>query len=403
MRGGLAGLIATLGSRSRWAAAKPRGAAAQSCIFVFLRGGPSQIDTWDPKPGRETGGPIKAIATRTAGLQFSEHLPRLAELSEMVTVVRSLYGTETNHDAAVHRLHTSHPIEAGATHAPIGSLAARDLGDGVMPGYVTIGGRGHPAGVVGARYMPFEVVNPRNAMRDLRRFPGVKKDRFARRAQVWRALEDRHLARNPGDPRLLDQRHQWEQAMALMGSDLISAFDLTKEDARVREAYGSSRFAESCLLARRLVEVGVPFVEVVMSGWDTHEDNYRRTEVLARELDGGLSVLLEDLRSRGLLEHTLVLCAGEFGRSPKINAKGGRDHYPKAFSAVLAGAGVPGGQVVGSTCEDGIEITERPVSVVDLVRTVAVKLGLDPDETLISSAGRPVTAIGGGAVVAELG
>ena len=193
-----------------------------------------------------------------------------------------------------------------------------------------------------------------------------------------------------------------EQALALMGSTSVQAFQLDAEPAPVKEKYGPTPFGAGCLMARRLVEAGVPFTEVTLNGWDTHEDNFERVKTLSGTLDQGMSALLDDLQQRGLLATTLVIWMGDFGRTPRINEKGGRDHHPKASSVMLAGGGVKVGQVIGSTDDDGAEVRDRPVTVPDLYRTVAHLLGIDCDKSRTSPAGRPIKSVDAGTLISEL-
>ncbi|MCA9658286.1 MAG: DUF1501 domain-containing protein [Myxococcales bacterium] len=388
------------------ALADPRRAAAsqgpvRSCVLLFMHGGASQIDTWDPKPGRETGGGLKAIRTALPGVRVSEHLPRLARRLRDVAVIRSLTSREGNHDRARYLMHTGYPPQGGALHPSLGSLVAASRERGTLPSYVSIAGPGQGAGLLGAAHAPFVVGDPTKPIRNLTPALGVDDARLARRVELWRGLEDRFAAR-VASPTVTGHRQVVDQALTMMSSPALEAFALEREAAADRERYGASAFGQGCLLARRLVEVGVPFVEVALKGWDTHEDNFPRVARLGAELDAGMSALLDDLHDRGLLESTLVICIGDFGRTPTINAKGGRDHFPKISAAALAGAGIRGGQVIGATDRDGREISERPVTVPDLFRTVATLVGLDPDETRESATGRPVATVDGGALVDEL-
>jgi hypothetical protein len=380
--------------------AEPRG-AAKACISIFLAGGPSQIDTWDPKPGRPTGGPFRAIETSVPGIRVAEHLPNLAARAHRLAIVRSLVGTEPSHDRAIHLMRTSYPPQRGTGYPPLFGLFARHEPTRLVPASVVIGGQGYDPGLLGRAHAPLTVGNPRSAASRFRPVTKVAPQRQALRLQRWRDREDRFAAAFGGDE-LLARREIFEEAIAMLEGENRTLFDIAKEPPTVRERYGEGRFADACVLARRLVEGGVPFVEITHGGWDTHADNFPKVERRSRELDQGLATLLDELDDRGLLEQTLIVCMGEFGRTPKINANGGRDHYPKVTSAVLAGGGIGGGQVIGATDEDGMAITERPIAMQDLLRTVAVRLGVDPDETHVTDTGRPIANIDGGTVVPEL-
>jgi len=367
-----------------------------------MHGGPSQIDTWDPKPGRPTGGPFQAIESSVAGIRISEHLPMLAQRMQHLAVIRSLTSKEGNHDRARYLMHAGYPPAGGVAHPAVGSMIAESHGGGVLPGYVSIAGPGHGPGMLGAGYAPFVVQNPTVPVKNLEPAPGVDHERFARRLQLWRGREDRFAAQHPGS-QTTGHREVVEQAVAMMRARESQAFDLTKEPDRVHERYGrESRFGLGCLMARRLVEAGVPFVEVALRGWDTHQDNFATVQRLSADLDLAMSALLDDLQQRGLLESTLVVWVGDFGRTPQINARGGRDHYPRVSNAVLAGGGLQTGQVIGATDGDGYEVTKQPVTVPDLFRTLFHTLGADPEKTRLSAAGRPLTSVDGGTLIDAL-
>jgi hypothetical protein len=218
---------------------------------------------------------------------------------------------------------------------------------------------------------------------------GVSLERLADRQRLLAALDSGFAANRPGEA-IDGRRAAYEQAVRLMRPEVAEAFDLEKESASLRGAYGRHRFGQGCLLARRLVERGVPFVEVALGGWDTHEDNFDHVKRLCGVVDPAWSTLLADLKSRGLLQNTLVVWMGEFGRTPNINPRNGRDHFPQAWSAVLSGGGVRGGSVVGKTSDDGSAVVDRPVSVGDLMATILLALGLDPMKQNMSNVGRPI-------------
>ena len=401
-----ASLPAALASRAAAAAAagasKPA-PSARACILLYMAGGPSHIDTFDPKPGRPTGGTFKAIPTSVEGARISEHLPRLAERMKHLALIRSLTSKEGNHDRARHLMHTSYAPAGGADHPAFGSLVAeaRGPGGGGLPGYVSIGGPGEDSGFLSSALSPFPVKNPLKPVRYLSPARGIDPQRFADRLALLRKLEDRFSA-GRGGAFAKGRREVGEQAIALMGSNGVNAFQLDAESAAVREKYGSTPFGAGCLMARRLIEAGVPFTEVTLNGWDTHEDNFERVKTLSANLDQGMSALLDDLQQRGLLAQTLVIWMGDFGRTPRINEKGGRDHHPGASSVLLAGGGVKVGQVIGSTDDDGAQVRDRPVTVPDLYRTVAHLLGIDCDKSRTSPAGRPIKSVDAGALLTEL-
>jgi uncharacterized protein (DUF1501 family) len=368
---------------------------ATSCILLYMNGGPSQIDTFDPKPGADTAGGVKAIGTAATGVQVSELLPLLAAQAKHLAVVRSIVSKEGNHARARHLMHTGYIPAGGVQHPSFGAITAAELGKGPLPGYVSINGPGADAGFLGAAYSPFTVGNPQAQVRNLQRSRRVDQASFDERLRLWRELED-GFAAGHDVAAVRDQRAVGEQAIAMMNAAQVAAFDLAAEPASVKQQYGDGKFPLGCLMARRLVEVGVPFVEVTLQGWDTHENNLERVKTLCAELDRGMAALIADLAARGLLETTLVVWAGDFGRTPVINERGGRDHYPQVTPAVFAGGGVRGGQVIGTTDARGMEVTDRKYSVPDLYASVAEALGIDPDEERFSPAGRPITTVNGG-------
>jgi hypothetical protein len=397
---GLARLARAEDKGDLFAGKNPR--PARACILLYMAGGPSHIDTFDPKPGRKTGGPFRAIST-SGEAQISEHLPKLAAQMKQVALIRSLTAKEGNHDRARHLMHTSYAPAGGADHPAFGSLVAeaQARSTGGMPGYVTINGPGEGAGFLSASYSPFPVANPLRPVRYLGRARGIDDARFEQRLAIWRTLEDRYAA-GRGGAFARDRRGIGEEAARLMKARGLDAFRLQDQPAPVRESYGKNEFGAGCLMARRLVEVGVPFVEVTLNGWDTHEANFDRVKKLCPVLDQGMSALLQDLQGRGLLSSTLVVWLGDFGRTPRINDRGGRDHFPECSAALLAGGGIKGGQVVGATDKDGAEVTDRPVTVPDLYRTIAHVLDLNPDKLRTAPSGRPLKSIDAGAVIQGL-
>jgi uncharacterized protein (DUF1501 family) len=396
----LAGALVHPGARAA-AAGPARGGRAKACILLFMHGGASQLDTFDPKPGRPTGGSVTTIPSAIPGVAVSEHLPGIARRLDRVALVRSLTAREGNHDRARYLMHTGQPPQGGAQHPALGAWVAEARGHGPLPGYVAIDGPGHGPGLLGAARAPFVVREPTKPVRNLEPPTAVGGARQGDRAALWRTLQQGFERTHPS-PQATAHRAVVEQALELGSSHAVAAFDASREPAAMRERYGASAFGQGCLMARRLVQAGVPFVEVGLPGWDTHEDNEDRVRRLCGPLDTGLSALLDDLGASGLLDETLVVWMGDFGRTPRINGRGGRDHYPDVSSVLLAGGGIAGGQVVGATDTDGYEIAERPVTVPDLVRTIATALGIDPDQTRLAPSGRPIAMVDGGTVIHEL-
>ena len=399
---GLGGLTLSqlLGAR---AAATGAAVAEKSVIFLFQHGGPSQFETFDPKPGHANGGETKAIDTSVAGIQIADNLPQLAKVADDLAIVRSLTTKEGNHPRATFLLHTAHVPTASVHYPTLGSVVSRELGGAgsELPSFVRIGPRFRSAGeggLLGADYNPFLVPNPDRLPENVQ--PLTAADRYQRRLGLLGSLE--LAADAAATPEVAEHRGLYQKAAKMVLSPQMDAFNLDREPSAMREAYGKSNFGAGCLLARRLVEAGVTFVEVGLGNWDTHFDNFTRSRGLAGELDRPFAQLVADLKSRGMLDKTLVIWMGEFGRTPRINPRGGRDHFPRAFSAVLAGGGVRGGQVLGATENGGEAVKDRPVTEKDLFRTVYQALGVDSRKEFMSPIGRPIKPVDGGSPIAEL-
>jgi uncharacterized protein (DUF1501 family) len=397
----LAGRTEALGALAQAAAAGQ--ARADHLIVLWMTGGPSQLDTFDPKPGTETGGPFQAIDTAVAGIQVSEHLPQVAKEMRDLAVVRSMTSKEGNHQRARYLLHTGYPPQGTVAHPAFGSVVASERGkpEFDLPNFISIGGPAHSAGFLGVAHAPYVIDSPMRPPENLAAHAGVDRARADARHELLAAV-DRSFGLRGGQEEARAHGAVYAKAVRMMRSPLAKAFDLTEEKPELRAAYGQNTFGQGCLLARRLVEVGVPVVEVNQNGWDTHRNNFDETKGLMKVLDPGYATLLADLRSRGLLERTLVVWMGEFGRTPRINGNAGRDHFPRAWTAVLGGGGIRGGQVVGATAPDGSEVRDRPVTVPDLFATLCVALGLDPEKENVSPQGRPIAYSDKGKAVAEL-
>ncbi len=376
---------------------------ASACILLWLNGGPSHIDTFDPKPGRATGGPFKAIKTRAPGMSLSEHLPLLAERANQIALVRSMSSKEGDHGRAQYYVHTGYAPNATVVHPSLGAWTSARLGDAQapLPAFVSIAGPSFGAGFLGAADGPFVLQKAGAAPADVDLPPGVDRPRFERRLAALGATNDR-FEEATGDVKVEGRKQVYAKAVRLMETPKLEAFDLSTETEATRRAYGDTDFGRGCLVARRLVERGVKFVEVVLDGWDTHQDNFERTRSQMATLDPAFAALLGDLGSRGRLGSTLVACMGEFGRTPRINGNDGRDHWPQAWSVALAGGGIRGGVVRGATDEDGANVAGAPTTVPDLLATMATLLGLDPAYTATTPAGRPISLTDDGAPLREL-
>lgn len=379
-------------------------AKAKSVILLWMHGGPSQLDTFDPKPGTEHGGPHKAIETKTQGLRVSEYLPRLALASTRYSVIRSLFSKDPNHDTARYLLHTGYRTDPTIDHPHLGSMITQELGTKAegLPGCVALGkDPGASSGYLAPELAPLLVEKIDNPLEDLKVAKEVTSFRLADRENLLRA-QNRGFAADHADSRVDLQQKAYERAFGLMRSPHLKAFDLSGEKEETQQLYGNSPFGRACLMARRLVEAGVRFVEVTLADWDSHSDNFNRTRTLMGQLDPAFSGLLADLEQRRMLDETLILWMGEFGRTPKINGGNGRDHWTRSFCAALAGGGLHGGRVIGRTNPLGTEISDRPVSVQDLFATVYGQLGIDVTRKYMSQAGRPVRILEGGEPIKEI-
>ncbi len=399
---------------ARQQAADPR--RKRHCILLWMNGGPSQLDTFDLKPEHANGGEFKPIDTAVPGLRISEHLPKLAGHAEHLAIIRSLSTTEGDHGRGTYLMHTGHVPGGSIEYPTLGAPVSKELGDeeSDLPDFVSISPyqRANPAafspGFLGPRYASATVgasqapQDPTNEgyarlkLDDLALPAGVDEEQAARRIQLWNTLEQGYLA-SRGGASAVAHEFVYRRAARLMRSKAASAFDLDAEPDLVRDAYGRGQFGQGCLLARRLIEHGVAFVEVGLGalagnsiGWDTHQNNFEVVKNRSGQLDAGWSTLLAELKDRALLDSTTILWMGEFGRTPRINARAGRDHFPNAWSCVLAGGGIRGGQAYGATSPDGMTVTDNPVAAADVLATLCSALGIDPQTENTSELGRPI-------------
>jgi hypothetical protein len=408
------GLADALRRRAR--AEGPR-AAVKNCILIWLDGGPSHLETFDLKPDApaEVRGPYRPVATNVPGLEIGEHFGRLARVMDRACVIRSMTSELGEHNFGRHYLLTGYRPSPVLEYPSFGSVIARshDRASG-LPSYVAVPDASPQAGpgYLPAEFGPFAVGDdpsrPDFRVRDLESAPELA-GRLDRRRRFL-ADFDRFERGVERDAAAGGRDAHFERAYRLITSPAAKgAFDLSREPAAVRERYGMHRVGQSCLLARRLVEAGCPFVTVKDVGWDTHQQIDRALREgyvggragMIPKLDQALATLLLDLDGRGLLGETLVLVMGEFGRTPKLNSAGGRDHWPRAFSVLLAGGGVRGGQVIGRTDARGESPAWRPITPADLARTVYTLLGIDPDREFLTADGRPVRVASGGEAIPE--
>lgn len=404
---GLAGIALALGDRSigRIAAAAPTfaGGPATSCIVLWMNGGPSHIDTFDPKPGTSVGGAHKAIDTAIKGVQFAEHLPGLAAMAGDLAVLRGMTSKEGNHQRAQEYGRTGHVPNPTVAAPAIGAWISkyRPKGNLALPGYISLGGPGQGGGFLGNEYDPLVIASPGSPPDDMKPFQALDAGRDQKRRAMRDAL-DADFAKRTGDHRVGTRDRILGRATTMMRSSEAKAFSIDDEPEAVKAAYGDTEFGRGCLTARRLVEIGVPFVEVTLDGWDTHEDVAGRTKKLMSTLDPAASTLLKELKDRNLLGSTLVVCMGDFGRTPDINGNDGRDHYPGAWSAWMAGGGIRGGVVRGETDGEGRKVVKDPTRVQDLLASVADRLGLDPTTEERTPMGRPIAVTDEGSRLTDL-
>jgi hypothetical protein len=393
-------------------------AKARNCILIWLAGGPSHLDTFDPKPdaSADVRGEFKAIETAVPGVRISEVFPRLAKAMDRLTLVRSVTSPEADHDRAAHHLLTGYRPSPALVYPSFGSAVAkaREEKRGALPPYVAVPEAPifSTSGYLTPAYDPFAASGDPNQpgfrVRNLSPPDRLTLDRLRRRRAMVKALDG--FASDVAATPLTASRDQFsEQAYDLLTSAAAQeAFRIDDEPDALRQSYGRTPLGQSCLLARRLIEAGVSFVTLNdrgmgQLGWDTHQQNFPRIkDNLAPPLDQGLSALLDDLDNRGLLASTLVVAMGEFGRTPRINGAAGRDHHGRANSVLLAGAGLPRGLVLGRTDPQGDAPADRPVTPADLAATIYTALGIDPDRRFETPEGRPVRLVEGGKVPREL-
>jgi hypothetical protein len=393
------------------AAAAPR-REHKSCILLWMAGGPSQLDTFDMKPDAPAAirGEFQPIATNVSGIQICEHLPRLAKQADKLALLRNMSTGEADHHRASYYLQTGYKILPNTNHPLLGSIvsAERDREASELPNFFWLNGSPTAnAGYLGARHAPMQIHQiHEQAERNLENSkPARDFAYFDQSLSLLDRWEDRFQNHYPGAKAIADHRAVYQSAARLMRSSKLSALDLASEPPTARAAYGEKNFGKSCLLARRLVEAGVPFVGIRMGDYDTHNDNWSRLKPLLAELDLGMSALLDDLDARGLLDSTLLIWMGEFGRSPQISGGNhpGRDHYAKAWTTVLAGAGLKTGQAIGSSGKDGLEVEDRPTTARDFMATVCKTLEIDYTKEYTTPESRPIAiAEAGSEPVAEL-
>jgi uncharacterized protein (DUF1501 family) len=378
---------------------------AQSLIVLWLDGGPSQLETFDPHPDTRIAAGTQAIVTSVRGVSLARGFEQLADQMGSVALIRSMISPEGDHERGTYLLKTGYRPDPTVEHPSIGAICCHELpATGTdIPRHISIMTGRWPSrgGLLGSQFDAFQASDPGGRLPDVSTLVPASRDR-ARLADL--DVVERAFARGRSERVAATQHRQTlARARALMTSEQLEAFDVTREPAAVRDEYGHTPFGRGCLAARRLIEVGVRCIEVTLSGWDSHVNNHEIQGRLVRVLDPAFAALLRDLARRDLLSRTLVLCGGEFGRTPKVNVAGGRDHWPNGFSLALAGGGLRVGQVIGETDTEGKKPPANPVSVADLHATILAALGINPaKENLAPVTGRPIALSKGHPIAALL-
>lgn len=384
------------------------GGKADHVIFLNMAGGMSHIDTFDPKPHKkDIQGPVEVIKTAADGVQVTQYLPQTAKIMDHASVINSMTSTQGAHEQGQYFLHRSYPMRGTIVHPSMGAWVNKTKGrkNPSIPGFVAIGGSPDQAsgGFFGARYAGVPLGRADEGLKNSKRADTVTEPDFHRRLALADVL-NQNFHDKFSHPTIKEYDNLYEEAIRLMQSDDLKAFDINAEPEAIKERYGKNHFGQGCLLARRLVEHGVRYIEVTLGGWDTHYDNFTSVEARCQILDKAYATLINDLKSKGLLDKTLVVLATEFGRSPEIvqDQKLGRDHHPAAFSAVLAGGGVKGGYIHGKTDSKGDRVKDKPVDAQDLNATIAHTLGIQIDKRFTSPSGRPFTIAHEGSIITEI-
>jgi hypothetical protein len=371
----------------------------KSAILLWMGGGPSTMDIWDLKSGAPTGGPFKAIST-SGDVQISEHMPLMSKQMHNMAIIRSMSTREADHMRGRYYMHTGYVPNPSIEHPSYGSVLSHQLRRELLdiPQFISVGGGSMGAGFLGAKYNPF-AVNSDGRIRNL----DMKIDqRFYQRAYALDAIETNFINQRRGS---LAKEHQsiLKETFGVLTSSQMDALKVAGEPENVKERYGDNNFGKGCLMARRLVEAGVPFVEVNLGGWDNHQNIFPtlRDNKLPM-LDQGMSALVEDLEQRGLLEDTAIIWMGEFSRTPRINQNAGRDHWARSWSVVVGGAGINGGIAVGETNKDGTRVETEPYSSQDVMASICRALGISLQTTFTSKSGRPMKIANSGKVITEL-
>ena len=375
---------------------------AEHVILFWNGGGMSHVDTWDPKPGRPVQGDLEPINTTVPGIQISEIFPQVAQQMEHAALIRSIAGTQGDHGRATYNLQTSYLPGPNLRHPGFGSVVAHELDQkGDLPTYVSISGQAPRAGYLGQKCEAYYVSAPGDKDPYLAFPEGIAEVRGNRRLEVLEKYNKKFASKND-DPRLSATQTSIDDAVRLMRSPALEAFELQKVPSETLERYGDTAFGRGALLARRLVENGVRFVQVNRGGFDTHSNNFPAMQAHGDVMDPALASLIQDLKDRGMLDKTLIMMVSEFGRTPRINDNAGRDHWAAVFSCFMAGGGIKGGQGIGSSDEDAMRPQDRPVEVADLHATLCHALGINHEKEVMTPLQRPMKLVDGGSPVMEL-
>jgi hypothetical protein len=377
-----------------------------SCILLWMNGGPSQFDTFDPKPDHVHGNGVPVIRTAVPGIQIAASWPKTAAVMKDAAIIRSMTSAEGDHQRGVIHLLTSYRLDPLIKYPRLETIVAKEIGDpmGDLPNFVLVGGGGGDEGFLGVKHAPFVVNGAGGVPANIHPGGGMTPQRLDKRVELMKKLE-RDYAASGHQALVTDRQGLYDQNKRMMLSPKLKAFDVRQEPnfAKARERYGNTSFGESVLMARRLVEHGVTCVTVTIGSWDTHGNNKVAQKRLSDTVDPALGALLSDLKERGRLDRTLVIWMGEFGRTPKIDEDAnGRGHWPHVFSVVLAGGGIKGGQVIGASTPDGTAVKDRRVTVPDLHCTIYKALGIDPRKRNRANSQRDAELVRGGEAVGEL-
>ncbi|WP_254509660.1 DUF1501 domain-containing protein [Anatilimnocola floriformis] len=395
----------TMGQSIRTHAAdlKKNGKAA---ILLWMSGGPSTMDIWDLKPGASTGGPFKPIST-AGDVQICEHMPQTAKVMDKLAIIRSMSTREADHMRGRYYMHTGYVPNPNIEHPSYGAVLSHELIDSrssglEIPPFVSVGGGSVGPGFLGMAWAPF-VVGSNGQVRNLDM--GIEENRLMQRMAALDMIEKNFIGQSRGSA-ASDHEKILKKTLNLMTSEQMEAFKVNKEPKEVQERYGNDGFGRGCLMARRLVEAGVPFVEVDLGGWDNHQNIFATLGTGMNPklavLDRAMSALVEDLTQRGMIENTAIMWMGEFSRTPRINGTTGRDHWARSWSVVVGGAGMKGGIAVGKTNADGTSVDTEPYTSQDVMASVCKALGISLETTFTSKSGRPMKIANSGKVIKEL-